>query len=266
MINGGQAKPHCGAQVHWGHPLADKLLAAVVFTEGGGEPFDLARRLPLAVNGSPSWDANGLGRCGVTAATGDFWNFGDEAPFVPTRSVTCCLIRRKTDSTARSSAAFGTDGGLVGGRCGAHIPFNDGIVYWDFGGQLSPNRLTASGLSQAGLQKWVFVAGTRGSSIYLDGVRVASQATAITRAASSAGVDFTLNRGQGVAGDLQEFSLFLMLGQEWGQEQVTDWTAAPFALFRTPRYARYFLTTAAAAGGLRRRGRPCPSPDFEYVW
>src|SRR5260370_1456226 len=101
------------------------------------------------------------------------------------RGQTCLIIRRKVDTTARASSLFGTedDGSFPAFHgCGAHVPYSDGTVYWDYGGNGGANRLTVAGLTFTTLvEKWTFTAGPQGSAIWRDGIKLASQATALTR-------------------------------------------------------------------------------------
>jgi hypothetical protein len=149
----------------------------------------------------------------------------------PTDRVTLLYMRRKHDATNRDAIHVGvsfTDAS----RLMTHCPFTDGVVYWDFGGNSSPNRLTASGLGTQGIQKWAFVAGTRGSSIYLDGVRRATQASAITR---TAGNNFGINGNVlGTQGDLQDVYLVAVYNVEWTPSMIAEWSVDPWLMFSQP--------------------------------
>jgi hypothetical protein len=156
----------------------------------------------------------------------------------PTQRVTVLCIREKTDGTARDSALFG--GNLNGAgsdaqRCMAHAPWVDGTLYWQFGGNSAPNNLSVAGLTFTGEERWAFVAGSRGSSIYRNGERIANQTTAITR---TAGGSMYLNaHAQANVGDLQHFRFFAVLDAEWTASMVAEWDANPWLMFPEPEEA-----------------------------
>lgn len=75
-------------------------------------------------------------------------------------------------STVDGNATFGNfySGGWLDQRCGAHVPFTDGVVYWDFGGVTSGStRLSVAGLTISNRDSWVFTAGLRGMEIWQNG-------------------------------------------------------------------------------------------------
>jgi hypothetical protein len=171
----------------------------------------------------------------------------------PTQRVTVLCIREKTDGTARDSALFG--GNLNGAgsdaqRCMAHAPWVDGTLYWQFGGNSAPNNLSVAGLTFTGEERWAFVAGSRGSSIYRNGERIANQTTAITR---TAGGSMYLNaHAQANVGDLQHFRFFAVLDAEWTASMVAEWDANPWLMFSEPEVtlSRSTNVALAANGGV----------------
>lgn len=230
--SGNLSRPAPGAQINCGTPLCRGLKALVVWNEGAGAPVELVRRSTLTLSGNPTWAANSDGTCGRANAVTDYWNLGPADNFLNEARATILAIHRKTDSTNRAAGHFGLNESAAGKRAGGHVPYSDGTVYWDFGGQSSPNRLTASGLSFTGIQKWVFVAGTKGSAIYRNGLLVASSATAITRVGSAA--DYAINKGNGspIDGDLMDWMMFAILDAEWGQGEVKAWTDDPYSMLQ----------------------------------
>ncbi len=247
----GLTKPPPGSQIDWASGLCQGLKSLVAFNEGAGSPADLARpdrQALLATTGTvyPSWSANteaGPG-CGTTSDTTSYWNLGPNDLFVPANSVTVLLIMRKTDSTNRAAGHFGVDAAGVAQRCGVHCPFSDGTVYWDFGGQTSPNRITATSLTVSGVNAWAFVAGTRGSAIYQNGILRNSQATAIARGSNT--TNFVLNRANGSAGDFCDYLFFALLEAEWDLGMVQDWTSDPYQMLQGRSHPTYFVPVAAA--------------------
>jgi hypothetical protein len=211
---------------------------------GGATPRQITN------NGIVVRTSNREGSCVQAAASNQYLDLGGD--FVPTSGATFLVIRRKLDTTNRTAALFSV-GGDDSTTCDALCPWSDGVVYWDFGGFSSPNRLTVSGLSFSTTtpERWVFTAGPRGSAIWQNGVKVASQATAVTRSGQSGNV--TLNyRNPGATGDLQDLNFFQVNNYQWSDELCRWWSAEPYAhLYPHTAQRRYFLLgdLAAAAGG-----------------
>lgn len=226
------------------------LLSLVLFNEGAGVPFDLAIQRACTLAGAPTWKSNTEGWCGSSPSTTAYYYLTnvtfETAPSNQKggNQVTICVIRRKTDTTLRVSSLFGLDTAVqTSQRCGAHVPFSDGVVYWDFGGATSPNRLTWSGYTPStSIEKWVFVAGSRGSAIYFNGLLKASQSTGIGRGASNS--LFAIGGGNGLGNpgaaeaDLQEYVYFAMFDAQWNADQVAQWAANPYCFLQNPAYLR----------------------------
>lgn len=157
----------------------------------------------------------------------------------PTDSLTLLFVRKKRSTSIASTNSFGL--GVQGSpgateRCGGHVPYSDGTVYWDFGGTAGANRLTWSGyVVSTEIEKWAFIAGKQGSAIYFNGNKVASQSTAITRTkiTSSVNYDFGLARGNAVTtGNQVDISFFAALNVEWTAGQVSEWAEDPYGPIR----------------------------------
>lgn len=253
-----------GAQVQYGSPQTSvtdlsgstlatsygALLSLVLFNEGAGVPFDLGIQRACTLAGSPAWKSNTDGWCGSSPSTTAYYYLtGVTFETVPSNQkggnqVTICVIRRKTDTTLRVSSLFGLDTAVQSSiRCGAHVPFSDGTVYWDFGGATSPNRLTWTGYSvSTAIEKWVFVAGSKGSAIYFNGALKNSQSTSIGRGPSNN--LFAIGGGNGLGNpgaaeaDLQEYIYFAMFDAQWNADQVAQWTVNPYCFLQNPAYLR----------------------------
>src|SRR5206468_1455676 len=109
----------------------------------------------------------------------------------------------------------------------------------------APNVLTASSLTYTTtVEHWVFTAGPRGSSIWQNGVKVASQATAITRNTNvNSGSVFALGRGTEVSTteEQQEFNFFQVNDQQWSDDLCQWWSAEPYAHLYKPIAQRRYL-------------------------
>lgn len=191
----GTVRPPAGAQIDWGHPLAQGIVACALTNEQGGLPVDIARPHAFSFTGGPSWGLSlrGVGWQNAAAGNGGFgWATSE---FVPTNGVTFMLRKFKTDATART-VGFGVATSTDGERCGGFLPYSDGTVYWDFGGSTGNNRISKAGLTFKD-DLWHFVAGTRGMSITQNGIEVAVSGTAVTRTATTTNA-FSLD---GLGGD-----------------------------------------------------------------
>jgi len=100
--------------------------------------------------------------------------------FRSNNSVTIIVRWEKTDSTNRESSlfsnAFPNYAGT--GSVNAHVPYSDGTVYWDWGGQSGGNRTSVGGLTVTGDNIWAFTVGARsGMEIWQNGEIKATQAS-----------------------------------------------------------------------------------------
>jgi hypothetical protein len=237
-------KPPTGVQIDWGHPLAQGIQMCVLFNELGGAPLDLVANTFLRIAGavSPTWTVGVKGPAGKCTATSSRWDF---TRAFSSNALTVACIRRKIDTTARACASFGA---TASANSDFYNPWSDGIVYWDFGGQAGANRLTWSGYSiSTQVEHWVFVGGSLGSAIYLNGIQRANQSTAITQ--SSASLDWSINYDIGQAsGDLQEFFFFGIWNTQWSAATVAQWNAEPYGLLYNPAQRFWSFPSVAAAG------------------
>lgn len=75
------------------------------------------------------------------------------------------------------------------------VPYSDGVVYFDFGGTSSPNRISIAGLTFHNDDIIVMSAGLRGSEIWFNGALVASQPTPIVRVAGIVDINMSFVTG-----------------------------------------------------------------------
>lgn len=238
-------KPPVGAAyIDWSHPLARGLVGCWLFNEGAGSPANLVKRRSAVTSGTPTWTQ---GRRGVAKSYGatDHYETLDTTSALPlplTRA-TVLAIRRKTDTTLRASSLFGE--ATTASRLGAHVPYSDGTVYWDFH-DAGTSRLTWGGYSvSTDFETWAFVYGAT-QAIYFNGALQASQAGAgATR--SNDGGDFFANRGNGLGGDLQEIVYFSVSDAEITAAEIAEWNADPYAFLR-PVVRRVYARAAAVVG------------------
>lgn len=134
----------------------------------------------------------------------------DASLYIPTTAVTVCFGYKKRDATLRSSSAFGIPTATAGQKIGAHLPFTDGTVYWDFGGATEDTtRESVAGLTTSGYHTWGFTAGPRGMEIWQDGALRSSNTATPTR--SSSALDFRLGQHTSPGGsDLANYYWFFL--------------------------------------------------------
>jgi hypothetical protein len=286
-----------GALVDLDHPLGKNCQAAVLFNDGhDGQTAKVAGpfsntfldspqvlyaqtwpRQPLFVGATPPTWIVGTAGLGINCANTDagFYvgliasrdsydlDYPDTAiSSTVTHGETVLIIRRKTDTSARTSTLFGVEmGGIVpdSARCGAHVPYSDGTVYWDYGGASGSNRLTVSSLTfSTNVEKWIFTAGSQGMTIWRDGLKLASSSTAVTRVVPNQTLDYTawcLNRGNGssfgvdIHGDLQDFYFAMFIARQWSDLECEWWFAEPYAAFLYPAPLDFSEHQFGPAGG-----------------
>ena len=152
-------------------------------------------------------------RMGADAGAGGAW--------VPAGDVTLLLVRGKL--TGVHNEIFFQGG--AGGRWDIYLPYVDTVLYFDYGGQSSPNRLTKSGLtySTSTIDYWAFTAGAAGSAIWQNGVKQNSQATGISRTASTSPPYI------GKAAESQDVNFLQVNDSQWDDATIQAWFADPYA-------------------------------------
>ncbi len=241
-------KPPFGSRINTNHPFAQGLQLVIPFTDvgsptptivtGTGTALPTTTSYPGAVG---TWTTNPAGTC-VHLSTGKM-NLGGSGLWMPTSAVTFAFVRRKTtavlDTLFLATAATGTS------RSDLYLPFSDGVVYWDWGGQGAPERLSIAGLAFSTSQpdRWVFTAGPKGSSIWQNGFKVASQTTAVTRVAAADVL------GLGYSGEAQDLNWFQSSSVQWDDTLCEWWSAEPYAALYVPTLRRYVFLGLGGGGG-----------------
>lgn len=190
----------------------------------------------------------------VDALGNDLMAFGDSSLFLPTAAVTFIIGYRKTDTTNRVVSAFGVLNGPAqdptgAQRCGCHLPFSDGTVYWDFGSASSPGRISIGGLT-FGDDVWGFSSGAAGMTIHQNGI-LRQTGSAVTRTATSTGWGIFQGNGGSIAtSDLAECNFCYMYSWQLSQGDIREISLNPWKIFAHLSGNSKFKDTVA--GGLRR--------------
>ena len=222
------------------------------FVLSPGLGIDAVAARPIGLVGGASY-AVGVG--GVEARTS-----GGASEFVQAAANSSTLLSldqatiiwHGRSRTAGANGEFGLTDNSVTTRCGAHVPFTDGTVYWDFGGaSTGATRLTASGLSFSALDVWAFTTGPRGMEIWQNGILRASNSATPTRTASTA--QFGLGHhalAPGVGSDLVSAFAFAYSKRQLDRNLLRRATSSPAELWGVlfePR--RVYIPGAVVGGG-----------------
>ncbi len=224
----------------WG--IAGHLGLLLPFWEGAGKVRDLVSGLEFTKNGNPTWgidgDLGGVVQQMDSSATEEFWSIDEDLwTRAPTTEVTVLLLQRRRDAVNRRSAAFGFQGSPPDSnteRLGAHVPWEDGTVYWDFGDWQVNGRMSVAGLS-FGDDVWVFVSnGTNHMAIWQNGIRRATSASADTRTTGLLNT-FELFGANGTGtniGNNVNGALFAVFNKRLSDAQIVQLSADPFMILR----------------------------------
>lgn len=193
----------------------------------------------------------------AASGTGNSVALGASNLYLTTTAVTVVIGYRKTDSTLRTAAAFGVENGAgpdVTTRCGAHLPYSDGVVYWDFGGVTAGSTRVTYSSGVFGDDTWVFTVGARGMEIWQNGFLRASNAATPTRTSTTN--PMLLFSGQGNVGagisDLAQVTDFKLYPTQVSKElcRFLSHPDTRYDLWATPPQVRPAGFTSAPAGGV----------------
>lgn len=203
-------------------------ILSLLFEDGTGTPTEFIRGASVSVGGSGSgrWATDSTyGTVGVAPATTDYWTINNIGLYLPTERATALIIRKKTDSTARSVNLMGLVTDFFGRWFFAYAPQSNGQVRFGVAG----NELVESGYSiTTNWEAWFFKFGPSGRSIGLNGVVTESDATVLTRTASNSTDDFGINlaSSNNPNGDIQNFAFFALIRAEVPDSILSTFTVS----------------------------------------
>lgn len=241
----GTTKPPAGLPLDWQQPLSRGLLLYATANEGGGPRIaNLARPGHSGTLSGTTWGMTRSGPAVAHTATSDAVSFGTD-DWTPTGDCTVVLGLRKRDATNRASGAFGASPcPSTASRIGAHLPYSDGTVYFDYGGSSEgTTRLSVGGLT-FGHDLWCFTVGPRGMEIWQNGVRRAANAATPTRV--RAGNPWYLNNHDNAGGDLADDWLVAMYDRQLTESECATYPARPYSPVWCPR--RFWMVAPPAGG------------------
>ncbi|HXI18424.1 MAG TPA: hypothetical protein VNM48_18835, partial [Chloroflexota bacterium] len=235
----------------WQKPLTRAFVGGGIWflTEGGGTVLRnlVSGAVGTLTGGLGSW---GQGRHGPVVGTTTTSTTtraatlaSDGTTVVPTGPCTILLAYRKRSGVLADTGAIGLPGAGGDGtaRCGVHLPWSDGIVYWDYGGLVDGvTELAAAGLS-FGDDLWAFTVGARGMEIWQNGRLRASNTSNPTRIAGVA--PFVLGSHATTNTDNAEWSFAAIAPTQLSKDtlaQLTDLPAVQSRLVWTPLQRYWF--------------------------
>jgi hypothetical protein len=258
MIRYGNIKPERNAQMDLTHPFARNSLLCIPFIDW--RTINVPKTLPstgisnnirpptqvdYVQGGAPIRTKNyrgGAGRCPLdNGASNASWRISASNNWLPLTTCTVLLIRTKLDTTNRSVQVMQAT--QAGTAFWILCPWNTGDTFWDFGGNGGANRLQVTLTYSTTIPDiQIFTAGPNGSAIWHNGVKVASQGTAITRTVS--GDECFLNAsssGSGGSGDFCDYNWFQIINDQWSDDWCAWWSAEPYAHLYTEASRSYFF-------------------------
>ena len=199
----------------------------------------------------PAWRSDNFG------SGTEYLEISADESWIPTTETTIVIGWRKTDATNRNTTAFGVGTGSIDNvsRCGVHLPYGDGTVYWDFGNTTS-GRLSVGGLT-FGNDLWVLTTGPRGMEIWQNGYLRASKTASATRTVNGS-LPFSLCRGNGAsnASDLAECWMFRMYNRQLSRSLIAETFRDPWGLYRHQHDEAIGDVAAPSGGGFIDRHFP----------
>jgi len=161
----------------------------------------------------------------------------------------CTIILFGKSTTTAPHGEFGILNDVdVDGRAGAHVPYTDGTVYFDFGGATNgSSRCQVSGLS-FGEDVWIFTAGPRGMEIWQNGILRASNSGTPMRVVIS-GKFWGLGQNSANTNGARDAHWFLhgISSKQFPRPYIEKIGRNPWELFEDEE--EYLFIPAAAGGG-----------------
>lgn len=233
------AQPQGQIKVNFAHPLSLGLIGAWT----GSQPFvNLVTNQRLTMNTIDPADlvggVNGAEFRGRNAV-GGYLNLIPSN--LPTAGACVTLIYRRRDlpNLGRQSSAFGISS-LGSDRWNVNLPWDDGTVYFDFGGYLSNKRVSVGGLT-FGNDIWSFNNGVSGLQIWQNGIKRAdNNAGTQTR---TAGSNFNIFGNSSDPIDNASTTLVLVHNRSLSASEIVSLWQNPWQVF-VP--AATYLPTGAA--------------------
>jgi hypothetical protein len=242
--------------VDWGNPISKGLLTGTILV--GGVPYDFVRNVRQDTitnnNGVITTARRNLGKLGnfavglsLDAGSG---NTNDDAivEMLPTShqlSTTggaFMLLRRPWWTGYKEALSIGVDSGTNAHRFGGHLPWSDGTLYFDYGGNGTGQRISWSGYSKNVnvVENIICSAGPDGLAMYFQGELKASYTSGAASRTATTTAAYLLNSGQEKwqdvdrTGDRYEYYLAAVWNGPLTQAEATSLYKDPWQIVKSP--------------------------------
>jgi len=210
--------------------LKFNVKAAWIFNEGSGNPRNLSSGEVGTISGAV-WSLSEDGQCLELDTASDSIELAAESQDVLTTGDCTILIGyEKTDANNRTSYSFGIDSTTGVYKCSCHLPWSDGTLYWDYGGQAGNNRLAISGLT-FGNDNWAFYGGSKGLEVHQNGVSVGSNSAAISRTQASS-IGFLLGASAGADADFAKVKYLYIFHEKLNETLIKEINDNPYKILQ----------------------------------
>ena len=231
-------QPQTAPQINWSNSLTRGLVGAWV---GSSPNLNLVNNAQLT--GGSQYIAPGTNGFEYSPPAGinGFQLLPSEQ--TPTGPACATLLYRKRDNTNREAVAFGTSLGNDATRFLAHLPYSDGVVYFDYGGiSVGSTRLSVAGLT-FGNDVWSFNNSPTGLQIWQNGILRASNNNAARTRTNTAGLNIG---GVGINAytDAANTAVFLVHNRALTAAEIISLSRNPWQIFKSTSPVFYSLPSS----------------------
>ncbi len=169
--------------------------------------------------------------------TGTRTTLGDMDDLIPLNNITILVGYEKSDGTLRAHGTFGSNGLTNTQFCNLNAPWSDGVVYWEFGGNVpgtSDCRTSTHGTGaaiQSGDNNWAVTSGHRGMEIWQNGILLANHSGSASRVANAANT-FQLGHHNGSGSDLAHYRYLMVFNRVLSINEIEFMGRTPLAIFQ----------------------------------
>lgn len=190
------------------------------------------------------------GKWGYSTGTANDPTWGPIDDLLSDTNVTFLVGSQKTDTTKRTSAIFSINNSTPGQDCGCHLPWNDGIIYFHFGGKTdgtSRVNTSAHGLGPGstdvfGHHNWAMRTGRKGMSVWQEATPVCAHGNHVVRVKNSGA---SLIGGDPIFGaDFVDYRHLIIYNRELSDGEIEFLGNDPYAMFRLKTATSFNISTA----------------------
>lgn len=201
----------------------------------GGQLTDIVRNVVATLGGtqgatvwSPSMCRGYAGTAREHSATTDFDVLGLDTVLLPTTECTIVCGLQRVGSGATNASCWAVESTTVGQFCQAYIPFTDGVVYWDFGGETNGSTRVQIGGLTMGDDIWVMTVGPREMATYQNGIVRVSSAINPTRSQGTTSFQLGRAKAGSITSDLTKYRFLFIYHRQLRVDEILYITTSPF--------------------------------------